>query len=230
MQPYFFPYFGYFSLINSVDKFVLYDNVKYTKKGWINRNRLIFNNKISTFSVPLKKSSDFLSIKEKNVSCDKNSIKHIGKSLNQIETNYKKEKFFDVVFPIIEKAYSYKSNNLFDFLHHSLNQVLSFLGIETEIIVSSELLVDEKLKKQEKVISICKELNCSIYVNPIGGLNLYNSEDFIKKGIELKFFSSTNIFSDKNRINNDEYLSILDLMMCIDKRKIINELQNFELI
>ena len=59
MQPYFLPYIGYFQLIEAADVFVVYDNIKYTKKGWINRNRMLRNGSDMVFSLPLKKDSDF---------------------------------------------------------------------------------------------------------------------------------------------------------------------------
>ena len=86
MQPYFFPYLGYFKLINAVDKFVVYDDVEYTKKGWINRNRLLFGNEINTFSIPIRKSSDYDKIKEKFVSDDENGIRLILKNLRLLIT------------------------------------------------------------------------------------------------------------------------------------------------
>ena len=60
MQPYLFPYIGYFQLIHSSDEFIIYDNIEYTKKGWINRNRILFNGSPQIFTIPLKKDSDFL--------------------------------------------------------------------------------------------------------------------------------------------------------------------------
>ena len=65
MQPYFFPYIGYFQLINSVDKFIVYDNIQFTKKGWINRNRILLNGNDLLFSIPLKKDSDYLDINKR---------------------------------------------------------------------------------------------------------------------------------------------------------------------
>lgn len=65
MQPYFFPYLGYFQLMNAVDTFVVYDNIEFTKKGWINRNRILVNGKDAFISIPLKKDSDYLQVNER---------------------------------------------------------------------------------------------------------------------------------------------------------------------
>ena len=67
MQPYFFPYIGYFQLIKSVDEFVIYDNIQYTKKGWINRNRILVNGTDYLISLPLKKDSDYLNVVDRQL-------------------------------------------------------------------------------------------------------------------------------------------------------------------
>ena len=116
MQPYFFPYLGYFKLINAVDKFVIYDDVEFTKKGWINRNRLLYSNRITNFTVPIKKSSDYLIIKKKFISNDESGMRLILKNLRLIEINYKSSKYFDKIFPIVDNCFKYESVNLFDYL------------------------------------------------------------------------------------------------------------------
>ena len=83
MQPYFLPYIGYFQLIAAVDVFIVYDNIKYTKKGWINRNRILLNGKDVMFSLPLKSDSDYLNIRDRELSADLSR----GKLLNQFRGN-----------------------------------------------------------------------------------------------------------------------------------------------
>ena len=81
MQPYFLPYIGYLQLLNSVDKFILYDDIEYTKKGWINRNRIVDGEIIT---LPLKKDSDYLNVVERRLSDDWRKQK--TKLLNKIES------------------------------------------------------------------------------------------------------------------------------------------------
>jgi hypothetical protein len=102
MQPYFFPYIGYFQLINYVDEFVIYDNIKYTKKGWINRNRILVNGKDVYISLPLKKDKDSLNVDERFLSDI--WIMERKKMLNRIKESYKKAPNFHQVFPIIEEC------------------------------------------------------------------------------------------------------------------------------
>ena len=99
MQPYFLPYIGYFQLMNSVDKFIIYDNIEYSKKGWVNKNRFILNGKEKLFSIPLKKDSDFLNIDERYRS--ENSKKEAIKITKQIYSSYRKAPYFTSIFPLL---------------------------------------------------------------------------------------------------------------------------------
>tara|TARA_B100002051_G_scaffold156526_1_gene148002 strand:+ start:1557 stop:2264 length:708 start_codon:yes stop_codon:yes gene_type:complete len=230
MQPYFFPYLGYFKLINAVDKFVVYDDVEYTKKGWINRNRLLFGNEINTFSIPIRKSSDYDKIKEKFVSDDENGIRLILKNLRLIDINYNKSKYFNKIYPMLHCCFTYKSTNLFDYLHNALITIIEYLEINSKIIVSSDLNIDNQLKKEDKVISICKSLNCTTYINAIGGLDIYNSNRFNDEGISLKFLKSNNFAYNQDVNEFYDNLSIIDTLMHVSKLEIMNELNQYNLV
>jgi len=224
MQPYFFPYIGYFQLINAVDIFVIYDNIKYTKKGWINRNRILSNGKEKLITLPLKKSSDYLPIIQKELS--NNWEKEKIKIINKIKENYRKAPYFENVFPIIENCLNFENINLFYFLMNSINEVIKYLSIGSKIIISSELNIDHSLKSEKKVIEICKTLKAEEYLNPIGGIDLYSRKHFKKYKIDL-FFLKTNDF-EYNQFNNDfiQFLSIIDIMMFNSQKEIRYFLEN----
>ena len=113
MQPYFFAYMGYYQLINTVDEFIIYDNIKYTKKGWINRNRILLNGKIDYISLPLKKDSNTLDIVERSLAdCWTNDRK---KMINKIRAAYSKAPMFSDVMPLINDCIDTEENNLFNF-------------------------------------------------------------------------------------------------------------------
>ena len=99
MQPYFFPYLGYWQLMNIVDKFVIYDDVNYIKRGWINRNRILVEGKPFYIHVPVMKASQNKIINEMEVFVDSSLRK---KELKTIELAYKKAPFFDSVYPLIK--------------------------------------------------------------------------------------------------------------------------------
>ena len=191
MQPYFFPYIGYFQLINAVDVFVIYDSIEFSKKGWINRNRILVNDKDYVFTLPLKKDSDFLNVDERFLSDNWNSDKI--KLLNKIKESYRKAPFYNDVIVILEDALNYEDKNLFDFIKNSLIKVLDYLEIKTKIIQSSEVDFDNSLKNQDKIIAICNAMNAKTYINPIGGIELYDKEVFKASGIELQFLKANPI-------------------------------------
>ena len=112
MQPYFLPYIGYFQLISAVDQFVIYDNIKYTKKSWVNRNRFLQNDKDAMFSLPLKRDSDSLDVRERELAIDFDR----KKLLRQLKGAYQGAHNFEQTFPLIDKIVRYPEQNLFLFL------------------------------------------------------------------------------------------------------------------
>lgn len=227
MQPYFFPYIGYFQLVAAVDTFVVYDNIKYTKKGWINRNRLLQNGKDVMFSLPLKSGSDSLDVCERELAAEFNR----GKLLNQIRGAYQRAPFFGQVFPLIEQIVNCEEGNLFRYLHHSIVKICEYLGLATEIRISSGIAIDHDLKGKDKVLAICAALGANRYVNAIGGVELYSKEEFGACGIELNFIKSRPFVYEQFGNEFVPWLSIIDVMM-FNPLDAIREclLTNYELI
>jgi hypothetical protein len=224
MQPYFFPYIGYFQLINAVDEFVVYDNIEYTKKGWINRNRILVNGSDSFITLPIKKDSDYLDIKERSIA---ESWKHERiKLLNRINGAYRKAPFFKIIYNIIGECILFEENNLHSFILESLNKVNSYLDIKTPIVISSSLKINHELKSEKKIIDICKERKSDTYINPIGGINLYRKENFDEEGIDLFFLKSEKFIYKQFENIFVPNLSIIDVMMFNEKEKIKNYLNN----
>ena len=209
MQPYFFPYIGYFQLIAAVDQFIVYDNIKYTKKGWINRNRILQNGKDVMFSLPLKSDSDYLGICERELAADFNR----DKLLNQFKGAYRRAPYFEQTFPLVEQLVRHEEVNLFRFLHHSIVRTCEHLGITTEIRISSDIAIDHDLKNQDKVLALCAAVGANSYVNAIGGMELYAKDTFLEKGIELKFIRSKPFEYPQFGEAFVPWLSIIDVMM-----------------
>lgn len=209
MQPYFFPYIGYFQLINSVDLFIVYDNIKYTKKGWINRNRMLQNGKDVMFSLPLKSASDFLDIRDRELAADFNR----DKLLNQFKGAYCRAPYFEQTFPLVVQIVRHEEANLFRYLHHSIVRTCEHLGIITEIGISSDIAIDHGLKNQDKVLALCEAVGATTYVNASGGMELYSKETFREKGIELKFIRSKPFGYPQFGDAFMPWLSIIDMMM-----------------
>lgn len=209
MQPYFFPYIGYFQLIASVDLFIVYDNIKYTKKGWINRNRMLQNGKDVMFSLPLKSDSDYLDVNQRELSTDFNR----DKLLNLFKGAYRRAPYFEQTFPLIEDIVRQENPNLFRFLQHSIGKTCEHLGIITEIRKSSEIAIDHTLKNQDKVLALCAAVGASSYVNASGGMELYSKEAFVENGIDLKFIRSKPFEYPQFGDAFVPWLSIIDVMM-----------------
>ena len=209
MQPYLFPYIGYFQLISAVNLFILYDNIKYTKKSWINRNRILQNGKDVMFSLPLKNDSDFLNVRDRQIADGFSP----DKLLNQIRSRYRHAPYFHEAFFLIEQIMRYEERNLFKFIHHSIIRICEYIGITTEIKISSNISINHLLKSQDKVIAICEAVNATTYINPIGGMELYSRNAFFHRDLELKFIKSKPYEYIQFGNKFEPWLSIIDVMM-----------------
>lgn len=227
MQPYFFPYIGYWQLMNAVDKYVIYDDVNFIKGGWINRNRILVNGKPQYFNVQMKGSSPFKLINEIEIN---NSEISINKNLKTIYMAYHKAPYFSKVNLLIEKILKKQTPNLAEYVINSIKCITEYLNINTEIIISSKMPKNNELKNQDKVIEICKKLNATEYYNAIGGMELYSFDDFRKSGINLSFLKTNDICY--KQFNNEfvPNLSIIDVMMFNSQAEIKTMLDDFTLI
>jgi hypothetical protein len=210
MQPYFMPYLGYWQLIAAVDAFVIYDNIKYTKKGWINRNRFLLNGKETLFSLPLRKDSDFLNVNQRYLADSFNREDLI----NRFREAYRNAPEYSVFISILEDIIRYPSANLFDYIRYSIEKVCAYLELKTQVIVSSSIDCDHSLKAAERVLAICKSLGADTYINPPGGKELYTKTDFNRQGLNLKFLEPHYTEYSQSGDSFIPWLSILDVAMC----------------
>jgi hypothetical protein len=226
MQPYFFPYIGYWQLINSVDEFVVYDNIKYTKKGWINRNRFLQNGKDELFSIQIKSDSDYLDVVNRKISENFDR----DKLVKQLSSAYSKAPFFKDNFPVIKEIILFDEQNLFKYIHNSVEKICEYLEIKTKIIISSSIDIDHKnLKSQDKVIAICKALGAEQYINPIGGTELYEKDVFKQHGIELSFLKANELVYKQLGNEFVPWLSIVDVLMFNSREDVKKYLNNYTL-
>lgn len=209
MQPYFLPYIGYFQLIAAVDTFIVYDNIKYTKKGWINRNRFLLNGVDATFSLPVKKDFDSKSIVERELAADFDRRKLLG----QFRGAYMHAPNFKSVYAFLERLVYCGEQNLFRYLLFSIDETCRHLGIRTRIITSSNVAIDHNLKAQEKVLALCSAMGARTYINAIGGMGLYQKERFLNEGIDLKFIRSEPFKYRQFAGEFVPWLSIVDVLM-----------------
>lgn len=226
MQPYFLPYIGYWQLLAAVDRFVVYDNIQYAKKGWINRNRFLRNGADAFFTVPLKKGSDFLNVADRSLADDFDP----KTLLNPLAAAYRKAPFFDAVFPMIETIVTAGPRNLFEYLHHSLVVTADYLEIPTPIVVSSTVAIDHGLKSERKVLAICNALGATRYLNFVGGRDLYSPSTFARNGVELSFIQSRPIAYRQYDNPFVPSLSIVDVMMFNSRDAVRGMLSAYDLV
>ncbi|SHG59261.1 WbqC family protein [Flavobacterium johnsoniae] len=230
MQPYLFPYFGYFQLINSVDKFIIYDDVNFIKQGWINRNNILVNDLPYLFTVPLSNQSSFDKIN--NIKIDQSLYdRWLKKFLKTIEQTYSKAVFFEQVYPIISNVFTLEQDNISSMGTKSLKLVCDYIGLSTKIEENSTIYKNEHLTAQSRVIDICLIEKANHYINPIGGIELYCKDAFLEHEIILSFIKTKSVkYKQFNNSNFWPNLSIIDMLMFNDKLTVKNLLNEYELI
>ncbi len=227
MQPYLFPYIGYFQLVNAVDRFILLDDVNYIKRGWVNRNRLLVNNKEHLFTIPVKDVSQNRPINKLSLVEEDKWKKNIMRTL---EMNYKKAPHFKTVFSLINQIIYSNELSLSKYILNSLEQINSYLGITTGIVPGSSVYGNNCFKGQERIIDICRKEDADIYINAIGGTYLYSKEEFKREGVDLKFIKPLMIKYTQFGGQFVPWLSIIDVMMFNSKEELNSLINKYELL
>ena len=224
MQPYFMPYIGYWQLMAAVDTYVIYDDVNYIKKGWINRNNILVNNDKQMFTISLNGASQNKLINEITIADDFTKLR------KTIHMAYHKAPYYNDVMSLLDKIFSYQSNNLADFIANSIKLVCQYLDIQTKIIISSDIEKNNSLKGQDKILEICKLLKADAYYNTIGGQELYDRNDFKEEGIALNFVQTD--LKPYSQFKDDFIpgLSMIDVLMFNSQRQIRDMLKSYELV
>lgn len=243
MQPYFFPYIGYFQLIAATDVFILYGNVTFRKRSWITRNRLMDKGSGEPFyiNVPVKKSSSNKLIRDIEIN---HSIPWQKKLLDLISYNYKKAEFFEENFEYVKALILFQSPTLHDYNSRILLELCSYLDISTSVLsdtckesflnIENELniksLQNNLNNKTQRIISLCQHIGAEHYINAPGGSTLYSKSDFAKLGVQLNYLQPSNSTYHQFKHPFQNYLSILDLLFHMGKVNSIAEIGKFSLI
>lgn len=218
MQPYFFPYLGYYQLVHVADTFVFLDDVNFINKGWINRNQILVQGKSSLFTIPLIGASQNKRINE--ISVDKGN-KLMDKFFRSLETSYSKSPFFDEVFPIVKNVFD-KGDTISEIAKTSIMDVFGYLGLEKQFIHSSSVFDNHELKGADRLIDIVRKSGSEIYINPPGGRELYDADYFNKNGIELQFLNPTlSYYPQQGGGEFQKGLSMIDVLFNNSKETIM---------
>lgn len=227
MQPYFMPYIGYWQRIKAVDRHIIYDDVNYIKNGWMNHNRILLCEKEHLFNIPLIGASPNKLINEVGVN---NDTKIQDKMLKTLEQGYKKCKSYSSAMECLEKIIRNKETNLAKYLEYQIREICKYMGINTELLVSSLIEKDNSLKGKDKVIAICKSQKADTYYNALSGEHLYDKKEFMAEGIKLVFVKdkSSIIYEQKSKTFIPS-LSIIDILMNCSLQEIGCLLDDYEL-
>lgn len=185
MQPYFFPYLGYFQLIRAVDKFLFYDDVNYIKSGWINRNRILLNGQSHFITVPTSGASSNVLISQVGINVQNSRWRR--KLLDGFQQAYSRAPHRDTAQKLLQKVLDFPTDRVSEFAKQSVIASLELLGIKSTILWSSSTYQNAHLHAQERVIDICRREKATTYVNAIGGRELYDPAGFAENGARLSF-------------------------------------------
>ena len=229
MQPYFFPYIGYFQLISAVDRFIVYDDVTFIKQGWINRNRILANGEQLLFSVPLSGASSNKLIRDVYI----DNALYAGwcrKFLKTLKQYYSNAPQYERVLPMIKAVLASESQLVSTFALQSIKAVCTYLTITTEIVDTAINYNNSHLRAEDRVIDICRQEGARVYVNAAGGRELYSHVDFEKNGIELKFLKSRDVSYEQLGCPFVPWLSIIDVLMFNSPGAVLALVDQYELV
>lgn len=214
MQPYFFPYFGHFSLISAVDEWIVFDVTQYTPKTWMNRNRILHPKEGWQYvSVPLANGSISIRTCEAKL-LDPASAE--GALIGKLTAFRRQAPFHGQVVDLIRRAYSGRSDDSLCALNVSaLQAVCAYLGLPFSYRICSDLglTFPEQMEAGDWAPFICKALGASSYVNPIGGRALFDRSQFASVGVELMFAEVGEFAYDPAPYRYEPHLSILDVLL-----------------
>jgi WbqC-like protein family len=231
MQPYIFPYLGYYQLVGAVDTFVFFDDVNFITRGWINRNRILQQNEPYRFTIPLNKASQNRLINEIEIAGFPSWRKDF---LKLIEFNYKKAPFYIPVHKWMQEfLYSKDYSLIGELASDSVRNIGALLELPTQFLNSSQLeYKDGEIRKgQDKVIRICDLLGANKYINPQNGVEIYDQDAFDKKEISLNFIRMDEIIYDQMQSGRFEgSLSIIDVLMFNEIERVKELLSRYTLL
>ena len=228
MQPYFFPYIGYFSLIKNTDYFIFFDTPQYIRKGWINRNRILgMDGKDVYFTVPVEKAHRETAIKDIKISQSDWKQKFTG----QLSIYKKRAPYYAAVMGLIEDVISCDTMYIAELAIESIKKTCMYLDIVLEYEIFSEMHMScpEVKEADEWALYITKKLGYQTYVNPPGGETFFNADKYKQHNIELQYLiQELKPYNQRNRSFIPK-LSMIDVMMFCSPEEIKKMMNDYTL-
>tara|TARA_B100000745_G_scaffold240375_1_gene162932 strand:+ start:714 stop:1403 length:690 start_codon:yes stop_codon:yes gene_type:complete len=223
MQPYLFPYIGYFQLIYASDLFLIYDDVAYIKQGYINRNNIYSANGIMRFTIPVPRASSNKLIADLEFSSD------TGKFLKSIEQSYSKAPYFKKIFPLVQQVMEQEDRTIASVCLKSYQAIFLLLGLDKKFKMTSRLDYDRTVLARDRLIGFCHKFGANCYINAPGGRSLYDKRYFSEQGVDLKFMDSLPVKYSQNSNEFIPNLSIIDVLMNCSPDKVVCLMQQYEI-
>lgn len=227
MQPYVFPYLGYFQLLQAADRFVLFDDVNFIKKGWINRNRILLNGAPWTFTIPIKDQSQNRTILDSMIADDASWKR---KLLTNLGHAYRKAPHFDAIYGPVEALVMQAEGSIAELAGDSIRWAVEQMGLPTTVHRSSELALPADLDGEQRILALCAHHGAQRYINPANGAHLYQEAHFTDAGVELRFLRMQDVRYPQGPGSTFEPgLSILDVLMHCSKEEVRELLTRYTL-
>lgn len=229
MQPYVFPYLGYYQLLHAADTFILLDDVNFIKKGWINRNRVQLNGEAHTFTIPIQGMSQNATIRASMIADD---AAWKQKLLGTLQHAYRKAPHFDTHYPAIAGMIERAEGSIAELAAASIRYVATFAGLPTTILTASDIAVPAPVKGQERIVALAAHARATRYINPANGAAMYDEVRFAEAGMELRFLRMDNALSYTRNDGGPfiQGLSIIDVLMHCDQSLLISLLGRYQLL
>ena len=227
MQPYLFPYIGYFHLMHAAERFVVFDDAAYIRRGWINRNRILLNGAAHRFTVPVRGASRNSRINELERGDDD---RWRSRFLETLEHAYHRAPHFEATRALVKSIFDEPELNLAKWITLSLRRLAERLGIRTTILVNSTATPGLRLAGEARIIEICRRHGATRYVNAIGGQLLYSRDAFAESHVRLEFVRSEIMPYRQFGAAFVPGLSIIDVLMFNDPERTGRDLFTYDLI
>lgn len=227
MQPYLFPYLGYFQLIARSDRFVFLDDVQYIKRGWANRNRILFNGQPRWIRIPVESAPRHESFAQRRYIIDARVQRKI---LGSLWHAYRSAPHFERIYSLVKDILEFEDWSVSQFNIYQIRKILQEIGIKQPTACSSEQPQTRNKRGQDRILALCKAMDGDAYINLVGGINLYSYARFEDSGIELKFLIPR---IKPYRQSGNEFvpdLSIIDVLMWCSVSEVREKLREYRLV
>lgn len=227
MQPYFFPYIGYFQLIHATDRYIFFDTPQYERRSWMNRNRIINLNEGSTYiTVPVIKAPQQTALTDIVIN---NNSDWRNKIYRQLEVYKKIAPYYNEVIDFVHSVLDKADTSLAELNVHSVVDTCRYIGldIDWDIFSQMNLEIPTDCAPDEWALEITKATNADEYINAPGGARFFDRSNYETEGIKLQFIQPE-IIPYNQRIGRFEpCLSIIDVMMYNSPEEIFNMLAHY---